>query len=357
MKMLISRWKLPVILFMSLVVSLLVAPPAAYASSSSGPINWSTTVTISNTRNPAWGRMLPWNKHGENLITYTEYPSSGPFVIKVATVDKTAEHYHTISSIPSPDGYIQEQSQMAQLPDGTILMATRSRTTDLNWFGLPVFKSSDGGHTWKLLSQLDTNPNSAGRFNRGLWEPFLYVLPNGCVAGFYSSEKHADDNPSYNQVVSERVSCDGGATWGPEIFAAAQPGAARPGMPVMARMANGRYILVFELCATDNCNAHYKTSSDGVTWSNDLGTKIPDQYNGPYVTVLPGGRVVLTSAGSNQVSISDDNGATWYKNEQPAWNTGCCTWPAIYQVGNNPKEIGVVVGLNGALTMRLGRVK
>lgn len=357
MKMLISRWKLPMILFMSLVASLLVAPPAAYASSSSGPINWSTTVTISNTRNPAWGRMLPWNKHGENLITYTEYPSSGPFVIKVATVDKTAEHYNIISSIPSPAGYVQEQSQMAQLPDGTILMATRSRTTDLNWFGLPVFKSTDGGHTWVLLSQLDTNPNSAGRFNRGLWEPFLYVLPNGCVAGFYSSEKHADDNPSYNQVVSERVSCDGGTTWGPEIFAAAQPGAARPGMPVMARMANGQYILVFELCGTDNCNAHYKTSSDGVTWSNDLGTKVPDQYNGPYVTVLPGGRVVLTSAGSNQISISDDNGATWYKNDQPAWYTGCCTWPAIYQVDNNKQEIGVIVGLNGALTMRLGRVK
>ena len=357
MKMFISHWKLVVTGFMSIVACLLAITPTVYAFSPGGPISWSVATTISSTRNPAWGRMLPWNKQGGNLITYTEYPSSGPFVIKVATVDKKAEHYNVIASIPSPDGYIQEQSQIAQLHNGTILMATRSRRTDLNWFGLPVFKSTDGGHNWTLVSQLDTNPYSAGRFNRGLWEPFLYVLPNGCVAGFYSSEKHADDNPSYNQVVSERVSCDGGVTWGPEIFAAAQPGAARPGMPVMARMANGEYMLVFELCATDNCNAHYKISKDGMTWSNDLGTAIPDQYNGPYVTVLPSGRVLVTSAGSNQVSISDNNGATWYKNDQPAWYAGCCTWPAIYQVGSDPKEIGIIVGLNGALMMRFGRVK
>jgi hypothetical protein len=66
---------------------------------------------------------------------------------------------------------------MVQLENGTILMAMRNCQTDLNWFGLPSVKSTDDGYTWSYVSQLDTNPHSAGRFKRGLWKPFLYVLP------------------------------------------------------------------------------------------------------------------------------------------------------------------------------------
>ena len=180
-------------------------------------------------------------------------------------------------------------------------------------------------------------------------------MPNGCVAGFYANEKHADDNPSYSQVVSERVSCNEGATWGPEIYAAAQPGNARPGMPGLAQMANGRFILVFEVCGTDNCNIHYKTSGDGTSWSNDLGTNIPNQQSGPYVTVLSSGRILVSSGGTNQISFSDDNGANWNLNDPPAFQGSTNTWPAIYQTGlNKSNEVGVVVNINGAIQIKFG---
>jgi hypothetical protein len=110
---------------------------------------------------------------------------------------------------------------MVQLPDGTILMTMRNRqipNEDTPWFGLPIMKSIDGGYTWSYASQLDTNPH--GHIARGLWEAFLYVLPDGRVAGFYANETHADDNPSYSQIISERISSDRGQTWGSEIFAA-----------------------------------------------------------------------------------------------------------------------------------------
>jgi hypothetical protein len=299
--------------------------------------------------------MLPWDQQGDNLVTYTEHSKNGSSIVDVARSNPAHPTYTVISRIPSPAGHIQEQSQMVQMPNGDILMAMRNRQKDLTWFGLPIMKSTDGGRSWKFVSQLDTNAHANGRFNRGLWEPFLSVLPNGCVTGFYANEKHADDNPSYSQVISERVSCDEGKTWGPEIYAAVQPGAARPGMPGFARMANGQYILVFEVCGTDNCNIHYKISSDGTTWANDLGTTLPRQQHGPYVTVLSSGRILVSSSGTNQISVSDNNGQSWYLNDLPAFRSKTPTWPAIYQTGhNNSNEVGVIVNINGAVKIHFG---
>ncbi|GCE31604.1 hypothetical protein KDA_70880 [Dictyobacter alpinus] len=346
-----QRWRLLLIPMLGIIFAL--APFTA--AQAAGPINWFTVSTVSSNNSPGWGRMLPWDKQGDNLVTYTEYPAGGSPVVKVARSNPANPAYTEIGSIPSPDGHIQEQSQMVQFDNGDILLAMRNRQSDLNWYGLPVVKSTDGGYSWNFVSQLDTNPNSNGRFDRGLWEPFLYVLPNGCVAGFYANEKHADDNPSYSQTVSERVSCDEGQSWGAEIYAAAEPGSARPGMPGMARLANGNYILVFEVCGTDNCNVHYKISGDGINWPDGLGTNIPNQQSGPYVTVLSSGRVLVSSGGSNQISISDNNGQDWYLNDPPAFQGATETWPAIYQTGyNNSNEVGVVVNINGAIKINFG---
>jgi hypothetical protein len=352
-----------------------------------GPINWfvngsHTNVVVSNTNNPWWGRILAADGEGDNLITYTERPGLGTCIafhpiIKVAKSNDMAT-WTEIASIPSPTWHFQEQSQMVELPDGTILMTMRNVQIDSNiidnncpptGFDLPIMKSTDGGYTWNYVSDLDSNPNGHGivtwaPYSTGLWEPFLYVLPDGRIAGFYANEKHADDNPSYSQTISERISSDGGHTWGPEIYAAAQPGpaigGARPGMPGFARMANGQYILVFEVCGIDPnpdiCNIHYKISNDGIMWSNDLGTLIPDQVSAPFVCVLSTGRILVTSSNTNQISISDDNAApnSWYLNDPPAWNDPNArdTCPSIYQTQSN--EVGVVVNLDGAIRINYG---
>jgi hypothetical protein len=122
-------------------------------------------------------------------------------------------------------------------------------------------------------------------------------------------------------------------------------------MPGFARMANGQYILVFEVCGTDNCNIHYKFSSDGMTWPAGLGTTLANQQSGPYVAVLSTGRILVTSANTNQISVSDDNGQSWYLQSPPAWS-GTSTWPAIYQTESN--EVGVVVNLNSAIQIKFG---
>jgi hypothetical protein len=158
-----------------------------------GPIHWFTSIIVNATDHPGWGRMLPWDQQGDNLITYTQYPAGLAPIIKVARSNPSVPTWTEIASIPSPPGcFWQEQSQMVQRPNGTIPIAMRNillppdlfpphpENDDLTkgkWYGLPIVQSRDGGYTWQFLSQLDTNTPQEGQPHRGLWEPFLSVLP------------------------------------------------------------------------------------------------------------------------------------------------------------------------------------
>lgn len=199
-----------------------------------------------------------------------------------------------------------------------------------------------------------------GTIDRGLWEPYLELLPDGRVTAFYANEKHASDPPYYSQTISQRVSEDGGKTWGEEILAAARQGTARPGMPGVAQFGDGRFILVFEVCATANCLVFSKISDDGVTWSDDLGAPIPEQRAGPYVAALESGQLLATSACTNNISISDDGGQSWALNDTRAWDVECAegeqnppfTWPAIYQLPDD--RIVVAANVGGKVQLRFG---
>jgi hypothetical protein len=325
-------------------------------------LRWFDANTVAgNVPGKGWGRMAPWTQRGGNLVAYAEFPPGSAPIVRVARSTVAAPTYSVVGWIPSPPGEIQEQPHLLELPDGTLLMAMRNRRADLTWYGLPVVRSVDGGATWQFLSQLDVNPDGRQRFDRGLWEPFLIRLPDGCIAGHYASEKHADQNPSFAQTLSFRVSCDGGAHWGPEQYTVAEAGAHRPGMAGVSRMADGRFILVFELCGTDDCRVRYKISPDGRSWPGGLGTPIPGQRAGPSVGVLSNGLVVVVSGCSGAVALSGDNGATWRNNPEPAWPVTCganaagATWPAVYQTG--PSEVAVIADVQGAIRMRFGAVQ
>jgi len=333
---------------------------------SAGPvISWDRSRTVL-ARTGSWPRLLLGAGAAagrRDLLFYTTFNPGEPATVTVVESTDLGRSGRVISTIPSPAGTIQEQAFPLRLADGTILIATRYRTTALTAYSLPVFASHDGGRSWTRVGSIDDNPHAAGRGDRGLWEPFLAALPNGCVAGMYANELHADappaGGPTYSQTVSERVSCDGGRTWGTEHLVAASPGDARPGMPGLARLADGRFIATFEACVRDDCNAHYKISRDEVTWFPGLGTQIPDQNVGPYVTALSDGRVAVTSACTNEVSVSADNASTWHTQPTRPFNLTCAdgaypyTWPALYQIGR--REVADVVNVGpGTLQIRYG---
>lgn len=247
--------------------------------------------------------------------------------------------WEVISRLDHPSRDL-DNGQMIVMDNGDVLLSCRS----VRWqesYQLPVYKSSDGGRSWEFLSMIDENngpPGALGNPDKGMYEPHFYFLDDGSLGVMYANEKHVTKKPYYSQVVSLKVSKDGGATWGEEIFVAWDPARPqlRPGMPVWTKLKDGRYMVVFEvvnlkLTVLDSAKIYYKTSPDGVTWEPGLGKEIPNQSGGPYVEQLPGGEILVTSL-SGEISVSTDAGETWNLIKPVPFESHI--WPSIYSLGD-----------------------
>ncbi len=197
---------------------------------------------------------------------YLADPRGGTRIFVTKSTDG-GQSWKPIAMLSDP-GRDLDNGELIQLPNGAILLGTRS----VRWqesYRLPVFRSMDDGDTWKFLSTLDSNegkPGELGHPDKGVYEPHFYQLDVHTLAVMYSTEKHVVENPSYSQTVAEKLSRDDGATWGNEIRVAAKGPKDRPGMPVWTKMGNGRYIVVYEVCGPEDCQIYSKTSDDGVHW-------------------------------------------------------------------------------------------
>ncbi|MFC5446992.1 family 16 glycoside hydrolase [Paenibacillus aestuarii] len=342
----------------SILLCFVLLMGALPAFAANGPITWGSTSTVTNintftdagtdarglhpgTFGSEYPRMLKL-ANGDWLAVAAIYDNNGYTKVSWGgtrlQVFRSTDNCRTWSLAATlwEDGRDLDNGQLAQLPNGDIVLAMRS----VRWqesYQLKVYKSTNNGTNWSYLSMIDQNngsPGALGNPDKGVYEPHLGFLNDGSLTVMYANEKHVTENPSYSQIISQKISTDGGATWGNEIFVAWDPGnaAARPGMPVWTKMANGQYMVVFEVCGTQSCNIFYKKSSDGKTWASGIGTQIANQAGGPYLLSLTDGRLVVSS-NSNVVSMSNDYGATWYTNDAAAF--GNTLWGALYQTGAN----------------------
>lgn len=293
--------------------------------------------------------------NGSWIIAYAIYDNNGytrdtngGTRLQIKTSSDAGRSWTTTATV-SENGRDLDNGQIIQQGDGSLVMAYRS----VRWYEsyrILTRKSTDGGVTWQALGTIDSVEGAAGTLHnpdRGVYEPYMNLLPNGSIGVLYASEKYAASTPAYSQVISMRTSFNGGANWGAESFPVKDltNSASRPGMPIWTKMANGSYLLVYELCGSDSCNAWQKTSTDGVTWDTAMGQRIAYQAGAPYVLALSDGRLVATS-NTQEISISRDNGATWYLNDTNAWasfNAANNYWPALVQTG--PNEIGSVTSI------------
>ena len=331
-----------------LALALLAAAPCAMAG-----VQWTDTATVAESK-AAWGRLarLP---DGRWLAVTTRFHEKAPSTLAISIGDARGREWKEFSSVAEPGRNI-DNGELTVLPDGRVLLGMRSLIEGKS-YRLTVHASDDGGRTWRFLSTIDGNEKPRGRKDRGVWEPVFTQLPDGTLSVLYADETLADGKPSYNQVVSQRLSRDGGATWGDKSVLVKQPGGGklRPGMPVMSRMGDGRYLLVFETCGEDpQCPVSTKISDDGIAWPDGMGTPLADQRCGPQLTTTTRGTVFVTSC-QHEVTWSGDNGSSWQRVPEPAWPFGFRhTWPAIYQFGED--EIGVINGVpGGGVRIRFGK--
>lgn len=314
-------------------------------------VTWTGTATV-DAEKAGWGRLarLP---DGRWLAVTTRYPGGETTTLQLSVSSENARTWKPLSRVAEPKRKL-DNGELFVLPDGRVLLAMRSLIDGVS-YRLNVYASDDQGASWSFLSTITRNENPAGRKDRGVWEPVFTRLDDGTLSVVYADETRADETPSFNQVVSQQLSKDGGRTWSPAVTIASQTGGGklRPGMPVMTRRPDGGFLMVLETCGDDpQCPVSYKTSADGRSWPAGLGTPMADQRCGPHVMSTTSGTMFVTSC-FNEVSASEDGGNTWTTVKPPAWPLGFRhSWPAVVQFG--PQEIGVVNVVDGSVQIRFG---
>jgi len=327
------------------------APPAARSAQEKfGAITWTGTTHIADA---GWARLLHLKGH-DWLCVDNLYPKPNA-IWQIESSSDDCKTWKVVTTIAAR-GRDLDNGDLVRLPNGDVLLTGRSVVLnpakgERQSYHLPVYRSVDSGRTWTFVSQVDVSEpalSTTTQPSQGLWEPYLFVLDDGRVACAYANERYSIGHPSYSQTVAERISSDGGRTWGKETALAAQPGGGdlRPGMPVITRTRDGNYLAVYEIIGKGDGDIYIKVSGDGVHWPNGLGKSIPGQHHGPFATTLSDGRVLVTSC-SNVISWSGYNGQSWQ--EEPAavsFPAGSTSWPAIYQVSQT--DVCVVTSFHDA---------
>ena len=195
-----------------------------------------------------------------------------------------------------------------------------------NW-GIQSSISKDGGYTWSELGQVaatddtDDYPDldkvkyiiNNKKDHGGLWEPFVCQC-NGKILCFYSDDFGGwyDDNPTdheFQYLCSKELNLNGDRKWinrniavnGLKIKTGSKlpQVTSRDGMPTIAQMSDGTYIMTYEGTYRRNDEVKHPfvilltTSKDGINWTD------------PVEIYTPYGRG--TKAGAPYVSVTNDD--------------------------------------------------
>lgn len=292
--------------------------------------------------------------NGRVLITFEENGMKG-LPIWESSDEGTSWRYVTHAVDPGADPercnlhwqpHLMEMPRtVGELREGTLLLSgsqvcndERGRMADMR---LRLYKSTDLGRSWSRVGEIDT-----GTVTQPVWEPNLRLLDDGRLVTYYSSEKHKDEG--FNQLLSYKVSSDGGATWGPEVYNVAFPGGVeRPGMAIVERIADGSYVLSYESVAHPEVHdqVFFKRSRDGLDWGSPADRGVAIQSDGgqypastPVISWFPvgGPKGVLVVSARNAHGGGDEGGRSLFWNN----NGGDGPWwevPAPVQKRTNSR--------------------
>jgi len=204
---------------------------------------------------------------------------------------------------------------------GTVLLAGSSIPQDLSVTQIELYASTDSGKTWKFVSHIAKGGEA--RPNNGLtpvWEPFLMVYKNKLIC-YYSDQR----DPKYGQKMVHQTTTDL-KTWGPVVDDVKYPTYTdRPGMPTVALLPNGKYIMSYEYGGGPHGSdtsyqfpVHYKIASSPEEFDAAVGLPVV-ATNGviplgsPYVVWSPvggkNGTIIVSGHSSTDIFVNKGLGA------------------------------------------------
>jgi len=186
---------------------------------------------------------------------------------------------------------------------GTVLISGSSIPTDLSTTDIVLYASKDSGKTWEFVSSIAKGGEA--RPNNGLtpvWEPFLMMNKKTLIC-YYSDQR---ENATYGQKMVHQTTTDL-KTWGAVIDDVTYPTYTdRPGMPTVAKLPNGKYIMTYEygggpaITTSYQFPVYYKIVSDPEKFGEATGISLKST-DGTIPTGSP--YVVWSSAGGKNGTI------------------------------------------------------
>ncbi|MFG2729175.1 RICIN domain-containing protein [Streptomyces canus] len=323
------------LLLLALVAAVggLVLPAAGEAHAISRP---SQTLYTPPSGAPSPGSLYPrglrlqhsGSSNGTILATFEQYTSGTP-VFPIYRSTDNGNSWTKISDIQdTQNGWgMRWEPELFELPTaignypaGTIMAAGASVPADRSAIKIDMYASTDHGVTWSFVSNIATGGEAqSSNGHTPVWEPFLLVSGNKLIA-YYSDQR----DPAHGQKVVHQVTTDG-VNWGPVVDDAAVPEySSRPGMPTVAKLPNGKYVMTYEYGGAPEGDfaVYYKISSDPEAFGS--ATAIPLKAtdgtvpaSSPYITWLPtggaNGTLVVSAHSSDDLFLNTQNGAanTW----------------------------------------------
>ena len=170
---------------------------------------------------------------------------------------------------------------------------------------LDLYYSVDGGVTWTFHSTIATGGRNIMGYDP-VWEPF-FVFNKGRLICYYSDERI----PNGKQKLVYSLNNGTGNGWGAPVDILDYNGNGRPGMPILAQLTNGKWILVSEI------PTRYKISDDLLNWEpvNTYGLEWGAGGGSPYVLALQDGRIVVGDGTLSEVFVNTKRDCTgaWIK--------------------------------------------
>lgn len=175
---------------------------------------------------------------------------------------------------------------------------------------LDLYYSVDGGVTWRFHSTIAAGGRNIMGYDP-VWEPF-FVFNEGRLICYYSDERI----PNGKQKLVYSLNMGTGGGWTDPVDILDYNGNGRPGMPILAQLTNGKWILVSEI------PTRYKISDDLLNWEpvNTYGLEWGAGGGSPYVLALQDGRIVVGDGTLSEVFINTKRDCTgaWIKYETGA---------------------------------------
>lgn len=164
-------------------------------------------------------------------------------------------------------------AQLGNYPAGTIFLGACSIDSGhAKQSAIRLYASTDGGETFAKAVTIAVG----GDLDNGVWEPYFVQLDDGTLVCYYSDSTEMED---HSQKIVYKTSKDG-VTWSDpvDVIASAKQ-SDRPGMPVVARLGDGSYFMTYEMVNNEEENGNpvmYRTSKDGLNWGDPewLGVEI-----------------------------------------------------------------------------------